>query len=73
MRIQDPGWRQFGSEMGKCRIRDKHPGSATLEKIHVFVRGFTHTGIQTYPNLTSSHNLYSTANVKFNNPLQRIS
>ncbi len=26
----DPGWRQFGSGMEKSRIRDKHPGSATL-------------------------------------------
>jgi hypothetical protein len=30
MRIRDPGWRQFGSGMEKSRIRDKHPGSATL-------------------------------------------
>jgi hypothetical protein len=30
MRIRDPGWRQFGSWMEKSRIRDKHPGSATL-------------------------------------------
>jgi hypothetical protein len=30
MRIRDPGWRQFGSGMEKIRIRDKHPGSATL-------------------------------------------
>ncbi len=27
---EDPGWRQFGSGMEKSRIRDKHPGSATL-------------------------------------------
>ncbi len=26
----DPGWRQFGSGIEKSRIRDKHPGSATL-------------------------------------------
>jgi hypothetical protein len=26
----DPGWRQFGSGMGKSRILDKHPGSATM-------------------------------------------
>jgi hypothetical protein len=31
MRIRDPGWRQFGSGMEKSRIRDKHPGSATLQ------------------------------------------
>ncbi len=30
MRIRDPGWRQIGSGMEKSRIRDKHPGSATL-------------------------------------------
>jgi hypothetical protein len=30
MRILGPGWRQFGSGMEKSRIRDKHPGSATL-------------------------------------------
>jgi hypothetical protein len=33
MRIRDPGWRQFGSGgsgMGKSRIGDQHPGSATL-------------------------------------------
>ncbi len=30
MRIRDPGWRQIGSGMEKIRIRDKHPGSATL-------------------------------------------
>jgi hypothetical protein len=32
MRIRDPGWRHFGSGIrdGKIRIRDKHPGSATL-------------------------------------------
>jgi hypothetical protein len=29
---EDPGWRQFGSGMEKSRIRDKHPGSATLRK-----------------------------------------
>jgi hypothetical protein len=27
MRIRDPGWKKVGSG-----IRDKHPGSATLEK-----------------------------------------
>jgi hypothetical protein len=32
MRIRHPGWRQFGSGMEKSRIRDKHPGSATLPK-----------------------------------------
>jgi hypothetical protein len=26
----DPEWKQFGSGMEKSRIRDKHPGSATL-------------------------------------------
>jgi hypothetical protein len=26
IRIRDPGWKKFGS-----RIRDKHPGSATLK------------------------------------------
>ncbi len=43
MRIRDPGWKHFGSGMEKSqirdpdpesgsgiRIRDKHPGSATL-------------------------------------------
>ena len=30
MRIQDTGWKQFGSGMKKSRIRDKHPGSAKL-------------------------------------------
>jgi hypothetical protein len=33
MRIRDPGWRQFGSGMEKSRIRDKHPGSATLQSM----------------------------------------
>jgi hypothetical protein len=28
MRIRDPGWKKFGS-----RIRDKHPGSATLNLV----------------------------------------
>ncbi len=28
----DPGWKKFWSGMEKIRIRDKHPGSATLEK-----------------------------------------
>ncbi len=37
MRIRDPGWRLFGSGMEKSRIRDKHPGSATL----VMTYGFT--------------------------------
>jgi hypothetical protein len=39
MRIQDPGWRQFGSGIRDpgwkkvgSGIRDKHPGSATLVK-----------------------------------------
>jgi hypothetical protein len=39
MRIRDPGWKKFGSEIrgGKSRIRDreKHPGSATLDCIGV--------------------------------------
>jgi hypothetical protein len=26
----DPGWKKFGFEMEKIRIRDKHLGSATL-------------------------------------------
>ncbi len=31
MRIRDPGWKNFGSGIReKSRIRDKHPGSATL-------------------------------------------
>jgi hypothetical protein len=30
---EDPGWRQFGSGMEKSRIRDKHPGSATLKNL----------------------------------------
>jgi hypothetical protein len=30
MQIRVPGWEQFGSGMEKSRIRDKHPGSATL-------------------------------------------
>jgi hypothetical protein len=32
MPIRDPGWKKFGSGMEKTRsrIRDKHPGSATL-------------------------------------------
>ncbi len=30
MRIRDPGWKKFGSGMEKIRIRDKHPGYATL-------------------------------------------
>jgi hypothetical protein len=36
MRIRDPGWRQFGSGMKKVGsgIRDKHPGSATLQESH---------------------------------------
>ncbi len=34
MRIRGPGWRQFGSGMEKSRIRDKHPGSATLTEGH---------------------------------------
>jgi hypothetical protein len=45
IRILDPGWKKFGSE-----IRDKHPGSATLKerhslmlifnlRIHVYVKG----------------------------------
>jgi hypothetical protein len=33
-RIRDPGWRQLGSGMEKSRIRDKHPGSATLQNSH---------------------------------------
>ncbi len=31
----DPGWKKFGSGMEKIRIRDKHPGSATLESTGV--------------------------------------
>jgi hypothetical protein len=30
MLIRDPGWKKFGSGMENSRIRDKHPGSATL-------------------------------------------
>jgi hypothetical protein len=32
MQIPDPGWNKIGSGMEKIRIRDKHPGSATLVK-----------------------------------------
>jgi hypothetical protein len=28
----DPGWKKFRSGMEKIRIREKHPGSATLKK-----------------------------------------
>jgi hypothetical protein len=38
MRIRDPGWKKFGSGMKKIRIRDKHPGSATLVFIHIFLQ-----------------------------------
>jgi hypothetical protein len=31
MRIQEPGWKKFGSGREKIRIRDKNPGSATLQ------------------------------------------
>jgi hypothetical protein len=34
----DPGWRQFGSGMKKSRIREKHPGSATLGSSLVLMR-----------------------------------
>jgi hypothetical protein len=30
IQIRDPGWKKFGSG-----IRDKHPGSTTLKKIHL--------------------------------------
>ncbi len=33
MRIRNLGWKKFGTGMEKSRIRDKHPGSATLLKI----------------------------------------
>jgi hypothetical protein len=36
MRIRDPGWKQLGSGMEKSRIRDKHPGFATLFKTYIF-------------------------------------
>jgi hypothetical protein len=26
----DPGWKNFASRMEKIKIRDKHPGSATM-------------------------------------------
>jgi hypothetical protein len=37
MRILDPGWK-IGSGMDKIRIRDKHPGSATLYEGYHIVR-----------------------------------
>ncbi len=69
MRIRDPGWRQFGSGMEKSRIRDrdKHPGSATLEKtqledvkslvvcvvgtLHVYILTVEKTLVLTYVNI----------------------
>jgi hypothetical protein len=30
VRIRDPGWKPFESWIGKSRIPDKNPGSATL-------------------------------------------
>jgi hypothetical protein len=38
MRIRNPGWKKFGSGFrdGKIRIRDKHPGSATLVVANLF-------------------------------------
>ncbi len=35
----DPGWKSLdpGSGMGKNRIRDKHPGSATLPSLYLAV------------------------------------
>ncbi len=39
MRIRDGDSSYPGSGMEKSRIRDKHPGSATLQKSHCFQRG----------------------------------
>jgi hypothetical protein len=39
---EDPGWKQFGSGMEKSRIRDKHPGSATLLKTTQVLRVSQH-------------------------------
>jgi hypothetical protein len=35
MQVRDPGWKKFESGMEKTRIRDKHPGSATLVKRYI--------------------------------------
>jgi hypothetical protein len=37
IRIRNPGWKKFGSGSGmeKIRIRDKHPGSATMRKKYI--------------------------------------
>jgi hypothetical protein len=32
--IRHPGWKKFISRMEKIRIRDKHPGYATLIQFH---------------------------------------
>jgi hypothetical protein len=42
MRIRDPGWRLFGSGMEKSRIRDKHPGCATLGMSYYYRTGSTY-------------------------------
>jgi hypothetical protein len=39
IRIRDLGWKKFGSEMEKIRIRDKHPGSATM--VYILARKAT--------------------------------
>ncbi len=42
IRIRNPGWKKFGSGSGmeKIRIRDKHPGSATLQKNYISISYF---------------------------------
>jgi hypothetical protein len=41
MRIRDPALKKFGSGMEKIRIRDKHPGSALLQKISYYMMSFS--------------------------------
>jgi len=41
--VADPGREQSGSGMEKSRIRDKHPGSATLSEVSRSISGYVYS------------------------------
>jgi hypothetical protein len=57
----DQGWKKFGSGMEEIRIRDKHPGSATLvETMHTIAKNHEQSCVCKYLGAISKKCVYKT-------------